>query len=176
MTSLKYLIVILFAVMTSTCSDTRQGQSVKSLPDNQENRTAEAKRYLEVMPVKDLLHGVASRVVQSLPEQNRKVFIAVIESPGIEQEAYRITLGGLVKNFTVGELNAMVAFYGSPDGQSAAKKFGPLMAEVMPQIQQEVKKAIAETQKQPESKEQQKPKTQPEPPGQMEQKVSPSKK
>ena len=42
MTSLKYLIVILFAVMTSTCSDTRQGQLVKSLPDNQENRTAVA--------------------------------------------------------------------------------------------------------------------------------------
>ena len=178
MTTLKYLVLILFALMTSTCSDTRQGQSVKSLPDNPENRTAVAKRYLEIMPVKDLLHGVGSRVVQSLPEQKRQVFMAVMESPGVEQAAYRITLDGLVKNFTVGELNAMVAFYGSPEGQSAAKKFGPLMAEVMPQIQQEVKKALAETQKEPESKEQPKPQAQPQPPGektQKEQKALPSK-
>jgi hypothetical protein len=179
MTSLKYLIVILFAVMISSCSDTMQGQSIKSLPDNQENRTAVAKQYLEIMPAKDMLQGVASRVVQSLPEPKRKVFMAVMESQGIEQAAYRITLDSLVKNFTVGELNAMVAFYGSPDGKSAVKKFGTLMSEVMPQIQQEVKKALAETQKEPESKEQPKPQVQPEPPGQKtqeEQKALPSKK
>ena len=59
---------------------------------------------------------------------------------------------GLVKNFTVGELNAMTAFYGSPEGQSASKKFGPYMAGIMPQIQQEVKKAMDEKQKQEDPK------------------------
>ena len=34
----------------------------------------------------------------------------------------------------------MTAFYGSPEGQSASRKFGPYMMGVMPQIQQEVKK------------------------------------
>jgi hypothetical protein len=176
LTSLKYLAVILLAVMTSTCADTKPGQTLKSLPDNQENRTAVAKQYLEIMPIKDLLHGVGSRVMQSLPEPKRQAFMKVMESPDIEQLAYRITLDGLVKNFTVGELNAMVAFYGSADGQSAIKKFGPLMSEVMPQIQKAVKKALEETAKQPEAQEQPKPKTQPEPPGKKEQKASPSKK
>jgi hypothetical protein len=131
---------------------------------------------MKAMPPKEMLQGLATRFAPNLPEKDRAAFLEVMGSADLEKAASRITMEGLVKNFTVGELNAMVAFYGSPEGQSAAKKFGPLMAEVMPQIQQEVKKAIAETQKQPESKEQQKPKTQPEPPGQKEQKVSPSKK
>jgi hypothetical protein len=174
MISFKYFIVLLFVVMTSSCSDIGQGGSAKSLPDNQENRTAVAKRYLEVMPAKDMLHGLAARVVKSLPEPKQKAFMAVMESPGIEQEAHRLTLNGLVKHFTVGELNAMVAFYGSPDGQSAIKKFGPLMAEIMPQIQQEVKKALAETEKQPESKEPPKQQAKPEPPAPKEQKALPT--
>jgi hypothetical protein len=176
MNGVKYLMVILFVVLASACSDTRQGQSDKSLPDNPENRTVVATRYMEFMPPKDMLHGLASRIVQSLPEKNRKAFMDVMQGPDMEKLVYRITLDGLVKHFTIGELNAMVAFYGSPEGQSALKKFGPLMAEVMPQIQQEVKKAMAELPKEPESQEPQKPKAQPAPPGPKEQKASPSKK
>ena len=48
----------------------------------------------------------------------------------------------------------MTAFYGSPEGKSAAKKFGPYMAGIMPQIQQEVKKAMDEKQKQSGPKDQ----------------------
>jgi hypothetical protein len=160
MTSLRYLFVILVVVVASACSDARQGQPAKSLPDTQENRTVVAKRYLEAMPPKDFLHVLAGRVAQTLPENDRKAFMEVMASQGIEEAAYRITLDALVKDFTVGELNAMVAFYGSPDGQSAVKKFGPLMAGVMPQIQQEVKKALAEVSKPQEPKELPKPKAQ----------------
>jgi uncharacterized protein len=138
----------------SACADTGQ---VKSLPDNPENRTAAAKRYLKAMPPKDMLQSLATRVAPNLPEKDRKAFVEIMQSPDLEAAADRITLEGLVKNFTVGELDAMTAFYGSPDGQSAAKKFGPYMMGVMPQIQQEVKKAMDEKQKlepkdQPETK------------------------
>ena len=67
------------------------------------------------------------------------------------------------------ELNAMVAFYGSPTGKSAFKKFGPYMGEIMPQIQQEVKKALAQTQQEPESKEVPKAQGQAKPPNPKEQ-------
>jgi len=179
MTRIKYLVVILLVMMAATCSDTRQGQSVDPLADNQENRTAMAKRYLEVMPPKEMLQGWANRMVRSLPENNRKAFMEVIQSSDIEKEAHRITLEALVKHFTAGELNAMVTFYGSPEGKSAVKKFGPLMGEVMPQIQQEVRKTLAATQKQPESKEPPKttaPPAPPAPPGPKEQKTVPGKK
>jgi hypothetical protein len=165
MTIMKHLMVFLLVVIVAACSDAKLGQSQKSLPDNQENRTVVAKRYLEIMPPKDLLHGVASRVGQSLPEKDRKPFMDIMESPAMEKEAYGLLLDGLVKHFTLGELNMMVTFYGSPEGQSSIKKFGPLMAEVMPKIQQEVKKALEATQKPPEPTAPKAPKGQPEPPG-----------
>lgn len=145
MRGVRYLMVIGLVLMASACADTQQA---KSLPDNPENRTAAAKRFMEAMPPKDMLQGLAGRVAPNLPEKDRKAFVEIMSSTDLEKAATRITMEGLVKNFTVGELNAMVAFYGSPEGQSAAKKFGPYMAGIMPQIQKEVKKAMDEQQKQ----------------------------
>ena len=170
MTGVRYLVVILIMVMASACSDSQQGQSAKSLPDNPENRIVVAKRYLEVMPPKEMLQGVANRVVSKLPENDRKVFMDVMSSQDIEKATYRFTLDGLVKHFTVDELNAMVAFYGSPAGQAAYKKFSPYMGEIMPQIQQEVKKALDEVQKQQVPEVQPIPKAQPAPAPPKEQK------
>jgi hypothetical protein len=146
----RYLLVFLLVGLAAACTDTR---SAKSLPDNPENRTIMAKRYLEVMPPKELLEGVAKRVNPTLPEANRKIFSEVISSPEIEKAAYGVMLESLVKEFTVPELEAMIAFYGSPAGQSAWKKFSPYMNEIMPPIQHEVREAIAKAQKPPETKE-----------------------
>ena len=148
MRRVRNFMVIGLLLMASACADTGQ---VKSLPDNPENRTAAAERYLKAMPPKEMLQGLATRVSPNLPEKDRKGFVEVMQSADLEKAASRITMEGLVKNFTVGELNAMTAFYGSPDGQSAAKKFGPYMMGIMPQIQQEVKKAMDERQKEPEA-------------------------
>jgi hypothetical protein len=171
MISIRYLLALVLVVMASACSDTKQGHLVKALPDNPENRIVVAKRYLEVMPPKELLHEVATRVAPTLAEKNRKVFVDVMNSPAMEQAAIKISLDGLVKYFTVDELNAMVAFYGSPTGKAAYKKFAPYMGEIMPQIQQEVRKAVAEANKEQEAKEPPTPKPQPEKPKQPEQKA-----
>ena len=144
MRRLRNFIVVGLALMVWACSDTGQ---VKSLPDNPENRIAAAKRSLEAMPPKELLQGMATRFAPNMPEKDRKAFLEVMGSADLEKAATRIMEEGMAKNFTVGELNAMAAFYGSPEGKSAAKKFGPYMAGVMPQIQQEIKKAMDEKQK-----------------------------
>ena len=140
-----FLVIGLVLLMASACVDNKQA---KSLPDNPENRTAAAKQYLKAMPPKEMLESLATRVAPNLPEKDRKDFVEVMQSADLEKAADRITMEGLVKDFTVGELYAMTAFYGSPEGKSAAKKFGPYMMAVMPQIQQEVKKAMDEKQKQ----------------------------
>lgn len=169
MAVIRYGLVMLLIVMLSACSNSAQGPSSNTMPDNQENRLVVAKRFLEVMPPKAMLDGIANRVAQNLPEKDRKVFLEVMKSKDMDQTAYKISLDALVKHFTVGELNAMAVFYGSPEGQSAYKKFGPYMGEVMPQIQQQVKKAVDEAQKQEAAKEPPKPKEQVQPPAQKDQ-------
>jgi hypothetical protein len=160
---LRYLMVFLLIVMVSACTDAKQGQSAKSLPDNQENRLVEAKRFMEIMPPKELLQGLAQRITPSIPEKDRKMFMEVMNGKDIEQSADKITLDALVKHYTAGELQAMVTFYGSPEGHSAYKKFPGYMGDIMPQIQQEVKKAMVEAQKQQAPQEQPKAKGQEQP-------------
>jgi hypothetical protein len=187
----RYLVVFLLVVIVAACAD---NQSAKSLPDNPENRTVIAKQYLEVMKPKELLQGVANRVAPTIPANDRKAFMSVMESPDLEKASYRIMLDSLVKNFTVPELNAMLKFYGSPEGQSAWKKFSPYMNEIMPQIQTEVRKAAAEERKkqepaapaatkqpgaptaQPASPASKEPKAQPAPPASKEPKAQPGQK
>ena len=164
MRRLRNLLVVGLLLMVSACSDTGQ---VKSLPDNPENRVAAAKRYMEAMPPKDMLQGLASRIAPNMPEKDRAAFLEVMGSADLEKATSRIMEEGLAKNFTVGELTVMTAFYGSPEGKSAAKKFGPYMAGIMPQIQQEIKKGMDEKLKQQGSKDQPEaaPKASPAPPG-----------
>ena len=97
MRRVRNFMVIGLLLMASACADTGQ---VKSLPDNPENRTAAAKRYMEAMPAKDMLQGLASRVAPNLPEKDRKTFLEVMSSADMETAASRITMEGLVKNFT----------------------------------------------------------------------------
>ena len=151
MRSLRNFMVVGLLLIASACSGTGQ---VTSLPDNPENRAAAAKKCIEAMPPKDMLQGLSSRVAPNMPEKDRKVFLEVMGSPDLEKATSRLMEEGLAKNFTVGELTVMTAFYGSPEGKSAAKKFGPYMAGVMPQIQQEIKKRMDEKQKQEGSKDQ----------------------
>jgi len=152
---------MLLIIMVSACADSRQGQSGKSLPDTPENRQAEAKRFMEIMPPKELLQGLAQRVAKTVPEKDREMFVKVMNSKDTEQSVHKIILDALVKHYTVGELHAMVAFYGSPEGHSAYTKFPAYMAVIMPQIQQEVKKSMVEAQKQQPPQEQPKPQDQP---------------
>ena len=84
----------------------------------------------------------------------------LMNSKNIEQSTSKIILDALVKDFTVGELRAMVSFYGSPDGHSAYMKFPNYMADIMPKIHQEVRSAYVEAQKHESPPPQEKPKNQ----------------
>ena len=46
----------------------------------------------------------------------------------------------------VKEINALAAFYASPEGRSITKKFGAYIADVMPAIQEEMAQAMSSTQ------------------------------
>jgi|GEM_PF-5385044 len=142
MTRYKYLVVLLLLVIASACSEAKQDNLSQSLPDTPENRTAVAKRYLAISPPGELLHGAADIAEKSIPEQDRKIFLAVMYSKPLEDTIYRFELDNLVNKFTLKELQALVTYYGSPEGKSAQKKIGALTMDVLFQTQKEVKKAM----------------------------------
>lgn len=111
---------------------------------------AEAERYLNVMPPKEMIIDLVARMSVQLPEEQRKPFIRLMTKHLDVERLTHIIGDVLVRHFTAAELNALADFYGSPAGKSAMTKFGQYMADAMPHVQglveEAFKKAEAETQ------------------------------
>jgi len=165
MTKMKSLLLLLILVLAAACTEQKATQTGAPVADNEENRLAAAKEYLKIASAEDMLKEMTASVSGKLPEQVQKKFTEVMTSQAMKDSTYQITLKALVKHYTVNELKAMTAFYSSPEGKSVRQKMMPYMGEVMPQLYQEVSKAMKEGEPKaaPESKAAPGPQPAPEP-------------
>jgi len=114
-----------------------------ALEDTSLNRLAQAERYLEATPPKDMFQDIAEQMAMNFDPSQRKAVKDMI-TKHLDIEALTRTMkDAMVKHFTADELNALADFYGSPAGKSSMKKFGVYMADVMPSVQAEIVKANA---------------------------------
>ena len=152
MSERKSLLLLLGVLVAAACSEQKAPPSVAApAADNEENRQAAAKQYLAVAPPQELLTEMSHKVVKMLPEKSQKVFLEVMQSKSLQETTYDITLKALVKHFTVNELHAMTAYYGSPEGKSIRQKYGDYMSDVMPQVNKEVIAALQKIKPEPEA-------------------------
>ena len=118
--------------------------AVDAMENTEANRLMEANRYLEATPPEEMVSEMAKNMSKNLPEEKRQELIDVITKHLDLVRLRKAMVDAIVKHFTADELKALADFYGSPVGKSAMSKFGPYMAEVMPSIQTNVMKALAD--------------------------------
>ena len=115
-----------------------------ALADTQENRLAQANRYLTTMPPQEMVSDMTKNMSQSLPEERRGEFVEVM-TKHLDLVSLRKTMvESMVKHFTADELKALADFYSSTVGKAAMMKFGSYMGDVMPKLQEDVMKAFAQ--------------------------------
>jgi hypothetical protein len=148
----KILLLLLILALVGACGEPKAPSSATPVADNEANRTAAAKHYLEVAPPQELLTDMTDKVVKILPENQRKMFLSVMQAKSLQDATYRISLNALVKHFTVNELKAMTAFYSTPEGKSIRPKLSLYMADIMPQISKEVVEALTKAEKEEQAK------------------------
>ena len=178
MTKMKSLLLLLILILAAACTQQKATQTGAPVPDNEENRLAAAKEYLQIAPAKNLLQDITSGVIEKLPEQLRKPFMTVISSQAMQDAANQIVLKALVKNYNVNEIKAMTAFYRTPEGQGILQKGGAYRNEVFGGINMELMTAFKQAvqEQQPKAPQEQKPpgaKATPEPQAAPEPKVQP---
>jgi hypothetical protein len=118
-----------------------------ALDDTPQNREQEAARYLASVPPEDVTAGMVQNMVESLPGEQQKTFIAATQKNLNLAAIKTATQAGLVKVFTADELKALADFYSSPLAKSAMGKMGAYMSQVMPEIEKEVDAAAAKAEK-----------------------------
>lgn len=112
--------------------------------DTPANRLAAAREYLKAAPPAEMIESTVAQLASRLPENRREEFRKALAKVLSSEHLEEITLRAIVKHFTVREIKALTAFYGSPEGRSISKKFAAYMSDVMPAIQQEVNEALEE--------------------------------
>ena len=81
--------------------------------DSKERRALAAERYLNAVPISQLLEDTFREMSKSLPEAIREGFVnqmRMVVRADLLEEATRASL---IRHFTVDELNAMAEFYSS---------------------------------------------------------------
>jgi len=118
-------------------------------PDTPENRAAAARHYLKTVPAEDFFQDIVSGMSKNLPQESRERFLEFIKQNLRWQDLERITMANVTKHFTVNEIDALTAFYGSPEGRSIQKKFPAYMTDVINLMQKEITRAIEAIQPRP---------------------------
>jgi hypothetical protein len=112
----------------------------EELPDTPGNRLAAAERYLEVVPMDEMIADSVKKTSMNLPENQRRAYVNFMTQSVRVDVFGRAAVASMARHFTVRELNALADFYGSPEGRSVMKKFGDYMADIMPVLQQELQR------------------------------------
>jgi len=118
-----------------------------AIDDTPENRQAQVKRYLEAVPPDDLFADMSKSLAMNFPPSERADLRRFMEEVVDIDAITDAMVASMVKHFTADEIAAIADLYESDVGQSAMKKMGVYMAEVMPVIEAEIMRAVGELQK-----------------------------
>jgi hypothetical protein len=136
----RHLQLYFLCAMLACCSSEK---SSTAMVDTPENRRHAAEEYLRVVPPADLMKDTAAKVGETIPDSVRQSVVRAMTEDIDVERLKDAMVNSMVKHFTVGEINALTAFYGSAEGKSVMKKFGLYMADVMPVVQAETNRAMA---------------------------------
>lgn len=136
------IVVGIFLALSMGCSGRQDAQEPGPLPDTEENRNAQATRYLKVVPPSEMLADIAENMAATMPSTTGAEFEEFLTEQIDMEELERIMVVGLTKHFTAEELRALADFYESPVGRSVMDKMGEYMADAMPDIMNLVIEAV----------------------------------
>ncbi len=105
--------------------------------DTPEDRRVAAQRYLAAVPLDQMFADAIHEIGKRLPDAERKNFFQLTNQLLQSDRLERFMLDSMVKHFTAAELDALARFYGSAEGRSVLKKFGPYMADTLPYLLRE---------------------------------------
>jgi len=118
------------------------GPGTLALDDTQENRLAQAERYLHACPPEKVLLDHLESKARSLPERSReklrKAYVDHIDWDAIT----KITRESLIKHFTADELRAFVDSDGVVVPSSEKHRQEAYSADVVPRIERELLKGL----------------------------------
>jgi len=102
----------------------------------EDERREAARAYIEITGgIEPILTSTLDSIASQIPEDEREDYRAFMDENLDVAGLERLLVEGLVRHFTVAELEALTEFYGSELGRSIMQKYPRYLGSVLPQIQ-----------------------------------------
>lgn len=135
---LKYLIALF--VLSFVLVGSVNAEATK--PDDAKERLALAKDLHDIRHIRDAIHADIENYAQQIPQGDRENFMRYVALKINFDALEQLSIAYTAEIYTATEMRAMIAYYGSPDGQSAEAKgalYGPKIAK---DVQKEIDAAV----------------------------------
>lgn len=110
-----------------------------------DQRLALSKKMHEIWPVRPKIERALDRIAEQLPDQNRMEFKSAMRKAINFQSVEQASIEAMADIFSVAELEAMIAFYGSKEGRSVSFKTDDYERSLQPLLAKMLDKAILDT-------------------------------
>jgi hypothetical protein len=134
-------------VLVETQQDASQEEVVAQTPKEEtyDRRLELSKEMHEIWPTRPKIEAAIDAVGEQIPQADRTKFKAamrrVVKYNALEEKSIET----MAEIFTVAELEAMLAFYGSKEGRSVSFKTGDYEAALQPLLVKMIDKALLDT-------------------------------
>lgn len=113
-------------------------------PDSPDSRTRAATHLAEAIDMQSRIDDYLVKMTRDLQPGEREKFRALVKKHLRVAVLRDLQIKSLANTFTIRELNALEAFWRTEDGRAILTKYGTYLAAVMPPIDAEIEREIAE--------------------------------
>jgi hypothetical protein len=118
----RWISIILFFVMTSVAM---------AIEDTPQNREQQVDRYLQAVPMREMMEGTVRAMAANLPETDIAIFMELMLKQLNYDTITAAMRSAMIKTFTADEIAKMADMVSSPVGKTAMNKMSALMMEYM---------------------------------------------
>lgn len=117
-------------------------QTVSASADSSVERVKVSEDIHKVRPFKRYVDQAIQQVMQRIDERNRAKAIAQLQDVIDYDQMERASIKAMAETFSLKELQAMLAFYGSEEGKAAERKMPDYQAAVVPELRRVIDAAL----------------------------------
>ncbi len=136
------LFLILFSLPAFAAEAAKPVPAVAPASDMKE-RLALSAEFHKLRPLRDQIDKTIIALGEKLPDATRPQYLSDMAKTVNYKQAEDASIKAMAETFTLPELKAMIAYYSSPEGRSAADKMSDYQHKITPAIAKALDDAIA---------------------------------
>lgn len=139
------------AMIPSMSVHAQQAAAPKVSDEEMKVRIRLSEEFHDIRPMRDAVNRNLEEYAKGLPEEEREEFLRYVQLHIDYDKLEEFSIQKMAEVYTVPEMKAMIAYFGSADGKSAEAKGSAYTSQISPYIAKAIDSALMDTRYGPSS-------------------------